>query len=696
MFKKNVAGQFIHFQGVDATTAGIKSGVTWTVRRCIDGTFAAATGTATEDGTTGWYKFALSQADTNGNNIGFNFTGTGAVPQTVNIITDGAPPDVNVAKFGTTTVTGRDIGASVLLSAGTGTGQLDFTSGVVKSSLVQILGTALTETAGQIAAAFKQFFDVATPTGTMKAITNVVTTTNLTTNNDKTGYSLTATTGLGNQTANITGNLSGSVGSVTTVSDKTGYSLTATTGLGNQTANITGNLSGSVGSVTGAVGSVTGAVGSVTNAVTISAGTGAGQLDFTSGVVKANLTQILGTALTETAGQIAAGFKQFFNIGSPTSTMNTITTVTTTTTATNLTNAPANGDLTATMKTSVTTAASAATPALSAGGVTAVQSGLATSAELAKVPKSDSTVSWNATALAAIATNTQTGMTAQGYTSTRAGYLDTLNGLVAAIWANVSRTLTSGAAPSVASIVAGVWDEAISGHLTAGSTGNALNSAGSAGDPWGTSLPGAYGAGSAGNIIGNNLNATVSSRSTYAGADTSGTTTLLGRIIGTLAAGTHNPQTGDAYAIVNNGTYGNSALHTEVAKDATVSKPGTAQTITAPADMALNSTVAKDATVMKSASYTAPDNASVTAIKAKTDNLPASPAAVGSAMTLTAAYDAAKTAATQASVTALNNLSSADVVAAISTSEPIDTNVTKINGATVTGDGTLANPWGPQ
>ncbi len=48
---------------------------------------------------------------------------------------------------------------------------------------------------------------------------------------------------------------------------KTGYSLTATTGLGNQTANITGNLSGSVGSVTGAVGSVTGAVGSVTGAV---------------------------------------------------------------------------------------------------------------------------------------------------------------------------------------------------------------------------------------------------------------------------------------------------------------------------------------------------------------------------------------------------------------------------------------------
>jgi len=51
------------------------------------------------------------------------------------------------------------------------------------------------------------------------------------TNNDKSGYSLTAGTGLGNQTANITGNLSGSVGSVTagvtvtTNNDKTGYSL---------------------------------------------------------------------------------------------------------------------------------------------------------------------------------------------------------------------------------------------------------------------------------------------------------------------------------------------------------------------------------------------------------------------------------------------------------------------------------------
>ncbi len=48
--------------------------------------------------------------------------------------------------------------------------------------------------------------------------------------------------------------------------------------------------------------------------------------------------------------------------------------------------------------------------------------------------------------------------------------------------------------------------------------------------------------------------------STYAGADTAGTTTLLSRIVGTLATGTHNPQTGDAYAIVNHATYGNAQL----------------------------------------------------------------------------------------------------------------------------------------
>jgi hypothetical protein len=90
----------------------------------------------------------------------------------------------------------------------------------------------------------------------------------------------------------------------------------------------------------------------------------------------------------------------------------------------------------------------------------------------------------------------------------------TVNGLAA----NVI-TASSLATDAVNEIVDGVWDEAIAGHLSAGSTGLALNSAGSAGDPWSTSLPGAYGAGTAGNILGNNLDVAVSTLATQVSVD---------------------------------------------------------------------------------------------------------------------------------------------------------------------------------
>ncbi len=99
--------------------------------------------------------------------------------------------------------TASQAGDIMKVSTGTGANQLDVTSGVIKANLAQILGTALTETAGQIAAAFKQFFNIASPTSTMNVITTVTTATNLTTNNDKTGYT------------------------ASTVSDKVGYALTS-------------------------------------------------------------------------------------------------------------------------------------------------------------------------------------------------------------------------------------------------------------------------------------------------------------------------------------------------------------------------------------------------------------------------------------------------------------------------------------
>lgn len=134
------------------------------------------------------------------------------------VSTTSAQIGVNAVNIGGTSQTGRDIGASVLLSSGTGTGQIDFTSGVVKANLAQILGTAITETAGLIAAAFKKFFNVATPTGTVNSIPDAV---------------------------------AGAAGGLFIAGSNAATAV-------NITGDITGNLSGSVGSVSGAVGSVTG------------------------------------------------------------------------------------------------------------------------------------------------------------------------------------------------------------------------------------------------------------------------------------------------------------------------------------------------------------------------------------------------------------------------------------------------------
>jgi hypothetical protein len=55
--------------------------------------------------------------------------------------------------------------------------------------------------------------------------------------------------------------------------------------------------------------------------------------------------------------------------------------------------------------------------------------------------------------------------------------------------------------PTAATIADAVWDEVIADHLTAGSTGASLNAAGSAGDPWATTLPGSYTGSQAGKIL---------------------------------------------------------------------------------------------------------------------------------------------------------------------------------------------------
>ncbi len=140
-------------------------------------------------------------------------------------------PDVNVSKFGGTTVTGRDIGLSVLISSGTGTGQLSVTSGVIDANATKMSGTALT--ARDIGASV--LLSSGTGTGQVSLSSGVV--------------SANATQISGDSTAadNLEAALDGT-GGVTITAALTG-NIT-----GNLTGNITGNLSGSVGSVTGNLG----------------------------------------------------------------------------------------------------------------------------------------------------------------------------------------------------------------------------------------------------------------------------------------------------------------------------------------------------------------------------------------------------------------------------------------------------------
>ena len=119
----------------------------------------------------------------------------------------------------------------------TATGTISALSGAVSTLTA---GGVRTELAAELARIDATIGSRATPTNITQA----------------SGVTLAAVTHTGAVIPTVT-DVTTKTGYTATVSDKTGFSLTPTTGLGNQTANITGNLSGTVGSVTGAVGSVT-------------------------------------------------------------------------------------------------------------------------------------------------------------------------------------------------------------------------------------------------------------------------------------------------------------------------------------------------------------------------------------------------------------------------------------------------------
>jgi hypothetical protein len=95
-YRKNVSGQFVYFALIDASDGSALTGATVTAQRSIDGgSQGACTGTVNDKGD-GQYELAASQADMNGNDIGFLFTATGAIPVSISVVTTAGDPTDSV------------------------------------------------------------------------------------------------------------------------------------------------------------------------------------------------------------------------------------------------------------------------------------------------------------------------------------------------------------------------------------------------------------------------------------------------------------------------------------------------------------------------------------------------------------------------------------------------------------------------
>jgi len=208
--------------------------------------------------------------------------------------------DANMVKAGPTgagtALTARDIGASVLLSAGTGTGQLDFTSGIVKSNATQILGTAVSTpaTAGILDVNVKNIDNdaasasgtVTFPNSTLASTTNITAGTIATVTNqltaaaiatgvwqDATAGDFTTASSIG-KSLYTSGVVPGGTGGIFIAG--TNAATIVTTSF---TTTFTGNLTGSVASVTGLTASDVGAIKAKTDFLpSATAGTSTGLL----------------------------------------------------------------------------------------------------------------------------------------------------------------------------------------------------------------------------------------------------------------------------------------------------------------------------------------------------------------------------------------------------------------------------------
>jgi len=233
MLRKNVSGQYLYFALVNATTGAALTGATVTARRSIDGAAQAnCTGTVSEPGN-GQYQIALSQADTNGNNIGYLFTATNAIPVSITATLTAADP-TDAASFGITRIDAAITSRMATYTQPTGFLAATFPTGTIANT-TNITGGTITTVSGNVNGS------VGSVTGAVGSVTGNV----------------------GGTVASVVGDVGGNVvGTVASVVGNVGGNVTGS--VGSVVGNVGGNLTGSVGSVAGNVGGdVVGSVGSV-------------------------------------------------------------------------------------------------------------------------------------------------------------------------------------------------------------------------------------------------------------------------------------------------------------------------------------------------------------------------------------------------------------------------------------------------
>lgn len=316
------------------------------------------------------------------------------------------------------------------------------------------------------------------------------------------------------------------------------------------TDQVVASVTGAVGSVTGAVGSVTGAVGSVTGNV---GGNVTGSVGSVTGLTNATIADAVWDE-DATAHQTQGTFGQA--IGDPGADADTIWALVNTNLNATVSSRLASASYTAPLDAAGTRSA----VGLASANLDTQIATLATASALTTVDNVVDAILLDTAEIGAAGAGL-TALATQASVNTIDDFLDTEiaailadTGELQTDWANGGRLdllidaikaktdnlpaapAATGDIPSAASIADAVWDEAIAGHLGAGSTGEALNAAGAAGDPWTTTLPGAYGAGSAGYIIGNNVDAPISTVDTVVDAIKAKTDSLAFTVAGQVDA----------------------------------------------------------------------------------------------------------------------------------------------------------------